>query len=59
VTENPQQHILDEYDKKVKLYAELTDTVELIIGQIIRDEGIRVHSVTSRPKNRESLRDKK
>jgi hypothetical protein len=53
MAEDLNQRILRQYDERVDLYRDLANMVEGLIERMLRDEGIRVHSVTSRVKERE------
>jgi ppGpp synthetase/RelA/SpoT-type nucleotidyltranferase len=52
------QHILTQYDDSVDLYRGLADKARGLVAEILEGEGIQSHSVTSRVKERESLRKK-
>ena len=58
MTENSNQRILGQYDERVDLYRGLTSKAKSLVEEMLREEGIRIHSVTSRVKMRESLREK-
>jgi putative GTP pyrophosphokinase len=58
MAEDSHQRILREYDERLDLYRDLTSTVEGLIKRMLREQGIRFHSVTSRVKDRESLQKK-
>mgnify|MGYP000149625380 CR=1 FL=1 len=47
--------ILAEYRGKLPFYDQLTTTCKELVEKLLQAEGIRVHSVTSRPKSCESL----
>lgn len=47
--------ILDQYDQERHLYTAFTNKVSSLIAEILRENGIHVHSVTSRVKDRQSL----
>jgi putative GTP pyrophosphokinase len=51
-------HILAEYDQECQSYTEFTVTIEKLIRQLLQEYGIRVHSVSSRVKSRDSLKKK-
>lgn len=50
--------IMEEYDKRCALYSTFTEKIEKLIKELIKENGLRVHSVTSRVKIRESLQAK-
>ena len=50
--------ILKEYDSKVGLYSSFTSKMERLIKEILAERRIQVHSVSSRLKEKESLRKK-
>jgi ppGpp synthetase/RelA/SpoT-type nucleotidyltranferase len=56
MAEDLNQRILRQYDERVDLYRELANMVEGLIERILRDESIRILSVTSRVKEREKLK---
>jgi putative GTP pyrophosphokinase len=58
MAEDLQHRILREYDDSLDLYEGLTVKVHGLIEEILREEGIQVHSITCRVKERESLREK-
>jgi ppGpp synthetase/RelA/SpoT-type nucleotidyltranferase len=47
--------IVAEYRGKLPFYEQLTTTCKELVEKLLQAEGIRVHSVTSRPKSSESL----
>jgi len=49
---------MEEYDKRCVLYSTFTGKIEKLIKELIKENGLRVHSVTSRPKSKESLQAK-
>lgn len=58
MAEDAKQFILRQYDDKASLYEGLTSTVTTLVEKMLRKQSIRVHSVTSRVKTRESLQEK-
>lgn len=52
------QTILSQYDEKYDVYAEFVVKVESLVAEILEKAGVRAHSITSRVKDRESLRKK-
>ena len=48
--------ILKEYDDKLELNSEFTIKIEKLINDLLREKGIRIHTVTSRTKDKESLK---
>jgi GTP pyrophosphokinase len=58
LVEDPQQRILGQYDQSVNLYSGFTSKLKSLIEEMLWKEGIQIHSVTSRVKTRESLRQK-
>jgi putative GTP pyrophosphokinase len=58
VVEDPYSRILSQYDQKVALYNELTSKVHRLVEEIMQEQIIRAHTVTSRVKQRDSLRKK-
>ena len=52
------ESILKEYDQKSVLHGELASKIEKLIGELLREQGIRVHTITSRLKTKDSLTDK-
>jgi putative GTP pyrophosphokinase len=51
-------NILKEYDEKEKLYFSFCNRVELILKSIIEENSINIHQITSRVKDKESLKNK-
>jgi putative GTP pyrophosphokinase len=51
-------NILSEYDKNVSLYETLSRKISALLEGLIRDEGLYVHSIHHRVKERDSLSDK-
>jgi putative GTP pyrophosphokinase len=51
-------NILSEYDKKVSLYETLSRKISTLLEEMIREEGLYVHSIIYRVKERDSLSDK-
>lgn len=58
MAEDLQRTILDQYDNDLELYRRFAIKLENLVVDILRDEGIRTHSVTSRIKERSSLHNK-
>lgn len=58
MAEDSQQRILREYDESTGQYGEMTRKVEDLVKGMLRADYIQFHSVTSRVKERESLRKK-
>lgn len=50
--------ILQEYDQQHALYSDFTEKVEELIGELLNEKSIKIHSITSRIKKRQDL-DKK
>jgi putative GTP pyrophosphokinase len=50
--------ILREYDDQFPVYNAFTDKVNGLVGELLKDGGLRVHSITSRLKAKDTLRDK-
>lgn len=50
--------IMMEYDKQCALYTEFTEKVKKLVEDIIKENGARVHSITSRVKDRADLQTK-
>lgn len=50
--------ILKEYDEECPLYTKFTKVVENLISDLLTQNKLRVHSITSRIKDRKSLEDK-
>jgi putative GTP pyrophosphokinase len=50
--------ILDEFDRQRHLYAELSAKMEELLHELLKANSIRVHSVTSRPKDKASFEKK-
>ena len=50
--------IMEEYDKRCTLYSTFTDKIQKLIKELIKENGLRVHSVTSRIKTKASLQAK-
>lgn len=50
--------ILEEFDRSRENYLALTDKATMLIASLMNERGIKVHSITSRVKDRESLRTK-
>lgn len=55
---NNVEKLLSDYDAKVALHESFRGTCETLIRQLLRMEGLRVHSVTSRVKERSHLAEK-
>lgn len=53
-----QASLLDEYDSNLALYSAFRVSAETALKELIRLEGIRIHSVTSRTKARDSFFEK-
>lgn len=53
-----EQIILDQYDTKFDLYAECVEKVKIVVAEVLKKADVRDYSVTSRVKERESLRKK-
>jgi putative GTP pyrophosphokinase len=51
-------NILDQYDRSLELYGDFTRKVEDLVKDMLHEAGVRAHTVTSRVKMRESLREK-
>ena len=58
MVEDLHRRILRQYDQTVTLYEELTSKLHTLVEEMLREQIIRVHSVTSRVKKRDSLRKK-
>lgn len=58
MTAEHEQTILSQYDDNFDLYAEFVKKVESLVEEILGKADVHAHSVTSRVKNRESLRNK-
>jgi putative GTP pyrophosphokinase len=58
VVEELNHRILGQYDHKVALFQELTGKVHALVEEMLQQQLIEVHSVTSRVKDRNSLRTK-
>src|SRR5215213_9284904 len=58
MVEDLEQRILREYDESLDLYRGLTSKVESLMIEMLQDKNIQVHSITSRVKERDSLREK-
>lgn len=58
MAENSEQHILSQYDQHAALYGACTITMEDVARGIVRDLGLEPLSITSRLKEKDSLRDK-
>jgi ppGpp synthetase/RelA/SpoT-type nucleotidyltranferase len=58
MAEDLEQHVLSQYDDRVDLYRELASKVMALLEEMLQEERVRVHSITSRLKERESLRKK-
>lgn len=52
---NSQIFLIDEYDQKIDLYEAFRISAETAIRELLRLEGIQVHSLSSRTKNRSSF----
>lgn len=50
--------IMNEYDTKCSLYGEFTRVIEQLIRDLLKANNLRVHSITARVKDRQSLEDK-
>ena len=58
MTEGSNNPILDQYDRRLGLYADFTGKLEELVKEVLRHTGVEAHTVTSRVKKRESLRQK-
>jgi len=58
VIEDSYRRILGQYDQKLALYKELISKVHRLVEEMLQDQLIRAHTVTSRVKERDSLRKK-
>jgi hypothetical protein len=58
VVEDLHHRILGQYDQKVTLFQELTGKVHALVEEMLQQQLIEVHSVTSRVEERNSLRTK-
>jgi len=47
--------LLQDFDRKVSVYASFTEKLRTLIGEILRESGVTVHSVTARMKGRDSF----
>lgn len=52
------ENILLEYDKKVDSYREYEETIFSLIKELLKDENIKIHNITSRLKSSKSLGNK-
>lgn len=52
---NPNEEIVDQYDSSVGIYRDLTEKLAALIADILEEQNVNVHSVTSRVKSRDSL----
>lgn len=50
--------ILEDYDKKCDLYESFTEKMHTLIEELLKENGISVHSVTCRIKDRDKLEEK-
>jgi putative GTP pyrophosphokinase len=55
VDKESEEKILADYDANAHTYAILAPKLEQLLREILRERGIAVHSITSRPKSRKSL----
>lgn len=55
MVKNVAKAILDEYEKKCLHYSTFTEKMEKLIKDLIKENNLRVHSITSRVKRRASL----
>lgn len=51
-------NILQEYERQYALYSDFTEKIEKLIRDLIKEKGIKVHSILSRLKNSDSLKKK-
>jgi len=51
-------NMMEEYEKKCALYSAFAEKVEKLVGELLDDKGLQVHSITSRLKAEASLRNK-
>lgn len=51
-------NLLTQFDNNTSLYESFTDRLQRLVSEILETRGIRVHSVASRTKSRESFRQK-
>lgn len=50
--------IMQEYEQQCVLYSDLTEKIEKLIRDFLKEKGIKVHSILSRLKNSDSLKKK-
>lgn len=48
-------NLMKEYDEKISLYSDFSEKLELLIREILKNAGQKVHSITSRTKQRDSF----
>ncbi|PWK11618.1 ppGpp synthetase/RelA/SpoT-type nucleotidyltransferase [Tumebacillus permanentifrigoris] len=53
-----QSPILAEYDREIGIYTDFSNKLEVLIQELLKQQGIRVHSITARCKDRKSLQGK-
>jgi len=58
VQRNATTTIIEEYEKQCGLYSAFTEKIEKLTIELIKENGLRVHSITSRVKTRDSLKAK-
>jgi putative GTP pyrophosphokinase len=52
------ENIIEEYDRKRDFYIEFTEKAEKLIKVLLKEKDIKVHSVTSRAKDKDKLQEK-
>jgi putative GTP pyrophosphokinase len=50
--------MLDDYDRDAELFSDFTNKIEGLLKELLKQHGIRVHSINARVKDRASLRGK-
>ena len=56
--DNASKSILEDYDKQYSTYSTFSKKLSEVISEIINQQGIKIHSITSRIKERNSLNEK-
>jgi putative GTP pyrophosphokinase len=55
VSKESQERILSDYEVNEHLYAGFVNMLQSLLGSILRERGITVHSISGRPKSKKSL----
>jgi putative GTP pyrophosphokinase len=53
--DNLNEKIVEQYDREVELYSSFTRKMKDLVVEILKENGLNIHSVTHRVKDRDSL----